>query len=349
MNFTYRSYPNKIIFGTPVLEALQQETDKPTKFFVIGSSRYNELIDEIRQHPNIEVVYHFENVIQHVPKESVDKAVEAITNSGADVILVIGGGSSVGLAKGMALNHPLPIWSVTTTYSGSEVTNIYGISTDGKKDVGRADIVMPAKVFYDPSLSLSLPLHLASTSATNALAHLVEAMYSPEINPITYEVSLLGMRHLLKGMKSLAKEQKLTEETNENLLMGAYLAGKSLCEVTMGLHHKTAHVLGGNFGMEHSRVHTVILSYTLAHQWEFLSSSLQADLKEITGSEFPPAALKELIEDMGAATDLKNIGFKEEDISEAAQQICAINFESPAPITPPNIEEMLENAFNGKI
>lgn len=316
---------------------------------MIGTGRYNTLIDEIRELPNVEVVHHFDKVVQHVPKESVDKAVEQIQNSGAEVILAIGGGSSVGLAKAMVLDHPLPIWSVTTTYSGSEVTNIYGISTEGKKQVGRADVVMPEKVFHDPALSISLPLELAATSATNAFAHLAEAVYSHKINPVTYELSMLGMSHLLKGMRSLAQEEKLTKETNEDLLFGAYLAGKSLCEVTMGLHHKTAHVLGGNFGMEHSQVHTVILSYTLAYQWEFLSGSLQDDLKEIFDAEFPPAALKKLIEDMGAATDLKNIGFKEKDIPEAAQQICAIDFESPAPITPKNIEEMLENAFNGKI
>lgn len=117
------------------------------------------------------------------------------------MILAIGGGSAVGLAKGMVLEHPIPIWSVTTTYSGSEVTNIYGISSDGKKDVGRADIVMPEKVFYDPALSISLPVGLASTSAANALAHLVEAVYSHKINPVTYELSLLGMKHLLKGME----------------------------------------------------------------------------------------------------------------------------------------------------
>lgn len=349
MNFTYRSYPNKIIFGTPVLEALQQETDQPTKVFLIGSSRYNELVDEIRQLPNMEVVHHFEEVIQHVPKESVYEAVGLIKDSGADVILAIGGGSSVGLAKGMVLQYPLPIWSVTTTYSGSEVTNIYGISTGGKKDVGRNDVVMPAKVFYDPALSISLPLHLASTSAVNALAHLVEAVYSPKINPVTYEVSLLGMRHLLKGMKALAKEQKLTEETNEDLLLGAYLAGKSLCEVTMGLHHKTAHMLGGNFGMEHSQVHTVILSYALSYQWEYLSKDLQDDFQNIFDSENPPAALKTLIEEMGARSNLKTIGFSEKNIPEAAKQICAIDFESPSPITQKNIEGMLGNAFHGKV
>ncbi|MEX0724325.1 MAG: iron-containing alcohol dehydrogenase [Gracilimonas sp.] len=349
MNFEYRSYPNKIIFGTPILDALEQETDQPKKIFVIGSSRYNELIDEIRSLPNIEVIHHFEDVIQHVPKSSVDEAIGFLKNFGADIILAIGGGSAVGLAKGMVLQQPLPIWSVTTTYSGSEVTNIYGVSTDGKKDVGRNDVVMPEKVFYDPALSISLPLSLASTSATNALAHLVEAVYSHKINPVTYELSMLGIKHLLKGIRSLAEKQKLTEETNEDLLFGAYLAGKSLCEVTMGLHHKTAHVLGGNFGMEHSAVHTVILSYALAYQWEYLSDDLKTDLKRIFDSKNPPASLKKMIEAMGAESTLKNIGFNKNDIPEAAKQICAIEFESPAPIEPAGIESMLEKAFNGKI
>lgn len=349
MNFTYRSYPNEIIFGTPVLDALKQETGQPKKFFVIGSSRYNELIDQIKELPNIDLIHHFEDVIQHVPKHSVDKAVGLVKGTGADVILAIGGGSAVGLAKGMVLQHPLPIWSVTTTYSGSEVTNIYGISSEGKKEVGRNDLVMPEKVFYDPALSASLPVKLAATSATNALAHLIEAVYSHKINPITYDLSMLGMKHVLKGMRSVAEEHRLTPQHNEHLLFGAYLAGKSLCEVTMGLHHKTAHVLGGNFGMEHSAVHTVILSYALDYQWKYLSNSLKEDLKQVFQSEYPPASLKTLIENMGVESTLKDIGFIKDDIPEAAKQICAIDFESPAPIKPAGIEIMLKNAFTGNI
>lgn len=351
MEFTYRSFPNKIIFGTPILDALREEVSEPTKVWVIGSSRYNDLVDEIRNIDQVEVIHHFDEVIQHVPIESVNEAVELIKNSDADVdvILSIGGGSAVGLAKAMVLDYPLPIWSVTTTYSGSEITNIYGISKGGKKDVGRADVVMPEKIFYDPALSISLPIHLAATSATNALAHLVEAVYSHKINPVTYELSLLGMKHIKKGMAALAENKKLDEETNKDLLFGAYLAGKSLCEVTMGLHHKTAHVLGGNFGMEHSKVHTVILSYSLAYQWEHLSEELQSDFQQIFDSEDPPAAIKKLIEDMGANSNLEDIGFQKKDIPEAAKQICAIDFESPAPINPKGIEQMLTHAFEGTI
>lgn len=349
MEFTYQSFPNKIIFGTPVVEALRQEVDKPVKLWVIGSSRYDKLIEEIRNVSQVEVVHHFENVIQHVPRESVDEALTLIKDSEADVILSIGGGSAVGLAKGMVLDHPLPIWSVTTTYSGSEITNIYGISTSGKKEVGRADVVMPEKIFYDPALSISLPLHLAATSATNALAHLVEAVYSHKINPVSYELSLLGMKHIKTGMMALANDQKLTENTNEHLLLGAYLAGKSLCEVTMGLHHKTAHVLGGNFGMEHSKVHTVILPYSLSYQWEFLPDDLKADFQRIFDDVHPPSKIKALIEAMGADTNLKDIGFHSADIPKAAQQICDIDFQSPAPIHPDGMEQMLNHAFSGKI
>lgn len=349
MQFSYRSYPNKIQFGKPVLEALKEEINEPVKLWVIGSSRYKELIEQIRELEQVEVVHYFDTVIQHVPRESVEEAVGLVKDSGADVILAIGGGSSVGLAKAMVLEHPLPVWSVTTTYSGSEVTNIYGISDKGKKEVGRADVVMPEKVFYDPALSISLPLQLAATSSANAMAHLVEAVYSHKINPVTYELSLLGMKHLKLGMHSLAVNQKLTEEANEDLLLGAYLAGKSLCEVTMGLHHKTAHVLGGNFGMEHSAVHTVILPYALHFQWKYLTEELQTDFRSIFDAEEPYVTLKALIESMGAASNLRAIGFKEEDVPEAARQICAIEFVSPAPIQPELIEGMLRNAYKGEL
>ena len=265
------------------------------------------------------------------------------------MLVSIGGGSSLGLAKALAIESRLPIIAVPTTFAGSEQTNIWGITTREGKTTGRSDWVLPRVVIYDPDLTITMPLDLAVTSAMNAMAHLMEAIYSPGGNPITRYNALLGMKELKKGLEEVAKSKSLTREANEKILFGAYLAGKSLCEVSMSLHHKTAHVLGGSFEMEHASVHTVLQPYVLAYQWPYLSELMQQDFINVLENDYPPKALRALASEAGANTDLESIGFNRSDIEEAARIIVSKPYENIGPITEVGIIEMLTSAYEGKL
>lgn len=350
MNFIYQSFPNKIYFGDGQLKKIDHVIKElgGIRLFVVAGNRTSSIINELTKSFGEKNVYHFSKVVQHVPKIVVEEALVPAKENLSNLIIAIGGGSAIGLAKGIALKNRLPILAVPTTYAGSEMTNIYGISADGVKTVGRDIIVLPRSVIYDPSLTEEMPLSLAATSSMNAMAHLIEALYAHDGNPVTYQISLMGIRFLKEGMEQLIAEKSLLN-ANGSLQFGSYLAGKALCEVAMSLHHKAAHVLGGSFNMDHSKVHTVLLPYVLECQMPGLSPSLINDLQKVLDDKSPPNKLRSMAEEMGAAISLKAIGFQEADIHKAVSMLAATKFPNPVPVNEKLIETLFKMAYDGRL
>ncbi len=350
MNFIYQSFPDKIYFGEGQLEKITDIVKElgGTRLFVIAANRAMPIVDKLAASIGQTNVFHFSKTIQHVPNEVVEEAVNLALENRSDLVIAIGGGSAIGLAKGMALQNRLPILAVPTTYAGSEMTNIYGISSAGMKNVGRDMVVLPKSVIYDPSLTAGLPLLLAATSSMNAMAHLIEALYAHDSNPVTYHLSLTGIEFLKEGMEKLIAEKSL-KDANSLLQFGSYLAGKALCEVAMSLHHKTAHVLGGSFNMDHSKVHTVLLPYVLKCQMPGLSASLISDLQTVLDDKKPANKLKSMAEDMGAATSLKTIGFEEKNIPGAVNILSAAKYPNPVPVNEKLYQTLLKMAYDGRL
>lgn len=349
--FIHEQQQGRVIFGLPLMEALAHELTNGSEAdaWVIASHRFDPLVHHIDELQNISVLDHFSRVLQHVPADQVHKARHAVAKSRPDIIIAIGGGSAIGLAKAVALKHPLPIWAVPTTYSGSEMTNIYGISTAGKKMIGRDYKVLPKKVFYDPDLSLSLPFDIAAKSAVNALAHLIEAVYSRDSNPFTFLHSLEGLRLMSSGIETLAEEGALSAINNEKLLLGASFAGKSLSENEMALHHKCAHVIGGSYGLDHALVHTVMLPFVLSYQWQYLTNEVKGHFNSAFNSDNPASTLLNLVERLGLPTSLQAIGFSKNDAAKAATEIAGLSFKNPAPVTRESIQTLLEQACEGQL
>ena len=190
MNFTYQSFQNKVYFGEDALGRIDDVIKElgGTRLFVIGGTRTADIVDKLTQSFGKQNVFPFTKVIQHVPKAMVDEALAFARANESNLIIAIGGGSAIGLAKGMALIDRLPILAVPTTYAGSEMTNIYGISADGVKTVGRDLIVLPSSVLYDPSLTRGMPLSLAATSS---MGH-TKLSVAGQLNPC--QLSLLRLR-----------------------------------------------------------------------------------------------------------------------------------------------------------
>jgi len=266
-----------------------------------------------------------------------------------DILLAIGGGSAIGLAKAVALKHPLPLWVAPTTYSGSEMTNVYGISSNGKKLVDQHPNVLPHKVFYDYELSKSMPVSLATSSAMNAMAHLVEAVYSSDNNPFTYQSVLHGIDLIYSGMNELSEAEMLVKPIHEKFLLGGSFAGKALNEVNMGLHHKLAHVLGGNFGMDHASVHTVLLPYVLNYQWSSLDEQTLSDFRIAFGADHPSLELLKISRKLKNPITLKEIGFDKSHAEAAAEQLLQLSFDNPAPMDKESITVLLKDAHFGNL
>lgn len=148
-----------------------------------------------------------------------DRARACAADSNVDLLLSIGGGSTTGTAEAVALNSNLPIVAVPTTYAGSEMTPVWGLTTSGKKQTGRSDAVLPKAVIYDPELVETLPPELAVASAFNALAHCVESLWTPTANPITSRIALERVRAIAAGLREMDADPS---SGVDSLLYGAY-------------------------------------------------------------------------------------------------------------------------------
>ncbi|MFD5127688.1 maleylacetate reductase [Streptomyces olindensis] len=281
----------------------------------------------------------------HVPVEDVDHAVAAVRAAGADGCVAVGGGSAIGLGKAIALRTGLPLIAVPTTYSGSEMTPVWGLTEHGTKRTGRDPVVQPRSVVYDPRLTLSLPLSLTVTSGVNALAHAAEALYAPDASPLVSVMAEEGVRAMTEALPLLAADPE-DLQARGRALYAAWLCGACLGATTMGLHHKVCHVLGGSYGLPHAETHTVVLPYVLAFNAP-AAPGASTVLRRALGADDVPRALWELSGRLGAPRSLAELGLGEGDVAPAADRIAGEPYANPRPVTADGVRAVLRAAYEG--
>ncbi|GAB3618377.1 maleylacetate reductase [Okibacterium endophyticum] len=284
----------------------------------------------------------FTAIRQHVPAETAAAARLAAVESGADGILSIGGGSTTGTAKAVALTSGLPLVAVPTTYAGSEVTPVWGMTTGLRKETGTDIRVLPRAVVYDPDLLAELPDSIAVASALNAVAHCVEAYWTPRSNPVVAAIATEGLQGLARGLRSRGDDAAIARE---QLLYGAFLAGLSFASAGSGLHHTICHALGGAFDLPHAPLHAVVLPHVVAFNAEAAPdavSRVAAALGSATASE----GLAALYTAVDAPRTLREIGLREDQINEAVDVVAArLPIANPRTVTPEDVEQIVHAAF----
>jgi len=291
------------------------------------------------------VVESFERAVVHVPDDVARMAHDAAVAAGADSLLALGGGSAIGVGKAVALSTSLPLAAVPTTYGGSEMTPIWGMTRDGKKETGRDPRAQPRLVVYDVDLTLSLTPRTTASSGLNALAHCIEALYAADANALTSAAALEGAR-LLHGSLPLLVAAPGDREQRAAALRGAWLAGFSLGTVQMALHHKLCHTIGGTFGLDHAGTHAVLLPYTAAYNSEAAASAMTAVAKAL-GVEDTPTEILSLARLIEAPLSLKEIGMSEADLDRAADLAVEQAYPNPRPVTQDEVRALLDAAFAG--
>jgi maleylacetate reductase len=282
----------------------------------------------------------------HVPIETAEAARAEARRLDADVCIAVGGGSTTGLAKAIALELGLPILAIPTTFAGSEMTPIWGLTEGGAKRTGRDPKVLPRVVIYDPVLTLTLPPEIAGPSGMNAIAHCVEALYAENANPITSLMAEEGIRALAESLpRVVARSDDL--EARTNALYGAWLAGACLGSVGMALHHKLCHTLGGSFNLPHAETHGVILPYAAAYNLEAAREAMRRVARAL-GVGNAAAGLYELGRRLGAPKGLRELGMKEGDLDRAASLAAQNPYYNPRPVTREGMRALLEEAFQGR-
>lgn len=295
---------------------------------------------------NIDVAVFHDDVAPHVPIAKAEQARAVASKNSIDLLVCVGGGSTTGLAKAVALTTGLPIVAVPTTYAGSEATNVWGLTQAARKTTGVDDTVLPVTVIYDAHLTLTLPVELSVASGLNGMAHCIDSMWAPRTDPINRALAGEGIRALAAGLPAI-KHDPQDLHGREQALYGAYLSAVAFASAGSGLHHKICHVLGGAYDLPHAQTHATVLPYVLA----FNAAAAPEAEKRIAaafGTGTAVAGLDALRVTLDAPRALKDYGLDEATIPEAVELILPVIPDSnPRPVTATDLETLLRAAHAG--
>ena len=351
--FVYHAPATRVIFGAGSLARLPEEVERlgAQRALVLSTPGQRASAERVAALLGPRAAGIFDRAAMHVPIESAREAREMARAMGADCAVAIGGGSTTGLGKAIALESGLPIIAVPTTYAGSEMTPIYGLTEGGMKKTGRDDRVRPRSVIYDPELTLGLPWAVTVTSAFNAIAHAAEGLYAPDGNPVIALMAEEGIRTSAAALLSLQTDPHDIDARGD-ALVGAWLCGTVLGATTMGLHHKLCHALGGSFNLPHAEVHTVLLPHALAYNAPAAESVMARVGRALgmRGKSAPfaaPQAIQEFARRYGAPTSLAAIGMPADGLERAADLAVQNQYPNPRPLDRTALRALLQRAFDG--
>jgi alcohol dehydrogenase class IV len=325
-SFLYQALPMRVLFGPGSLARLPAEVDH------LGAHRALVLCtpEQVAQAERVAALLGersagvFPKAVMHVPIEAAREAREVARQRGADCAVAIGGGSTTGLGKAIALESGLPIVAIPT---------------------GRDVRVLPRSVIYDPELTLTLPLGMTVTSAFNAIAHAAEGLYAHDGNPIVSMMAEEGIRASAAALLPLTANPRDLEARGD-ALYGAWLCGSVLGAVSMGLHHKLCHTLGGSFNLPHAEVHTVILPHVLAYNAAHAPEAMER-VSRALGATDAARTLFDLSAKYGAPTSLRMIGMPQDGLDRAADLAVQTPYPNPRPLDRAALRALLQRAFDG--
>jgi maleylacetate reductase len=345
--FLYEAFPIRVLFGVGTVAQLEPEVQR------LGITRALVLATPGRQPQTAKLAALlgdrsagvFAGAKMHTPVSVTDEAMRVVAETSADGLVSLGGGSTIGLSKAIALRTDLPQIVVPTTYSGSEMTPIVGETKDGKKTTQKSPKVLPEVVIYDVDLTLTLPPGLSATSGMNAIAHAAEALYAQERNPITSLMAEEGIATLARSLPRIVADP-VDREARADALYGAWLCGLCLGTVGMALHHKLCHTLGGSFDLPHAETHTVVLPHAIAYNTPAVPDAVARLARAL---QVPDAArgLFDLAGRLGAPRSLKELGMREGNLDVAADLALDSPYWNPRPIERAGIRDLLARAWAG--
>jgi alcohol dehydrogenase class IV len=345
--FTWTGLPSRVVFGEGTLAQLPAELDKLglRRVLVLATPQQAASAQALADSLGGRAAGIFAEAAMHTPVEITERAMAQVRALGADGTVAVGGGSTIGLGKAIALRSDLPQVAVPTTYAGSEMTTILGETAGGEKRTLRSLKVLPEVVIYDVSLTLSLPPALSATSGLNAIAHAVEALYAPDTNPVVALMSEEAIGALARGLPRVVATPRDIEGRSD-ALYGAWLCGTVLGMVAMSLHHKLCHVLGGSFGLPHAETHAVVLPHATAYNAAHAPDAM-ARVARALGASDAATGLHELAKRLDAPTALRDLGLKESDLDRAAEIASRDPYANPRPIERAGIRKLLGGAWAG--
>ena len=343
--FHYVSLSNEVIFGAGSLGRLAEAVDRlGYRRLMLCASHSMELsghLAEVEALLGSRLALSFAGVKPHVQDVQVDDAVALALEKQVDGVIGLGGGSPIGMAKAVAFTlskeKSIPVFAIPTTYAGSEMTALYGVThsreTPPRKVTVSDPIVAPRLVIYDPQLTLDLSPEMTAATGMNALAHCIEALYSVTHNPLSSACAVSAVHSINSALLSCYKNGNDLEARTQ-MLIGAHLAGLSLTGVKLGLHHGLCHILGGTANVPHGVANSIILPHAIRFNADATAAQLlpAAQAMGVTSTTRKPAAvidalaqkIADLTAEMNLPQRLREAGVPEADLPRLAR----LGFES---------------------
>jgi len=258
---------------------------------------------------------------------------EEIPVGDAEVVLALGGGSTIDTAKRVSATSGLPLVSVPTTYSGAEWTRYYGVRDASRRMHGGGAGAHNEAIVYDVDLTLGMPRAVSGGTALNALAHSCEALYVLGRDPGADAIALDGA-DLISDALPRVLEATADRHAREALMRGAAKAGEALGRSGLALAHAMAQAVGGRYGIAHGALNAVTLPPALRFNEDFLPA-------ELLGGRAAERA--EELARLAGFTNLRSLGVPHEDLFElasaAAQRPGARA--NPRPVAPADVLALL--------
>lgn len=345
-SFTYVAQPARVVFGPGRIATIADEVEALgcRRALVLCTPHQRAQAEQVADLLGARSAGVYDQAVMHVPIEVARAARAHAESIGADCAVAVGGGSTIGLGKAIAMESGIPIIAVPTTYAGSEMTPIYGITEAGVKTTGKDVRVLPRTVIYDPDLTATLPVGLSVVSGINAIAHAAEGLYAHDGNPVMALMAEEGIRALADGLKRLTAGAD--DAGRSDCLYGAWLCGTVLGHVGMALHHKLCHTLGGSFNLSHAETHTIVLPHALAYNTPAAPEAM-ARVARALGARDAATGVFELARSLGAPTALRDIGMKEVDLDRACEIALSNPYRNPRPLEAEPLKALLRRAWEG--
>ncbi|EFL29239.1 maleylacetate reductase [Streptomyces himastatinicus ATCC 53653] len=347
MRFEHETLAQRVCFApgdAPAAVRAEVERLGGSRAMVIAARSVAGLDEKVTA--QVPVAVRHDEVVMHVPVASAERARAVAASHEVDLLVSVGGGSTTGLAKAVALTSGLPIVAVPTTYAGSEATSVWGLTEGTRKTTGVDARVLPRSIVYDATLTLSLPVAMSVASGLNALAHCVDSLWAPRTDPVDQALAGEGIRALAAGLPTVVTDPTGLEG-RERVLYGAYLSAVAFSSAGSGLHHKICHVLGGAYDLPHAQTHAIVLPYVLAFNAP-AAPEAERRIAEAFGAASAVEGLQRLRRAVDAPEALRDHGFDEADIDDAVRAILeVVPANNPRPVARHDLRRLLRAAWHG--
>ena len=344
----HNATPSRIVFGPGSVRRIADEIDllRAERVLLVATPGRVGLAEEIGRAIGSRVCGILPEAVSQVPIEVAQRGRAVARSLGADCLVSVGGGAATGLSKAIALEHPLRIIAIPTTYSGSEMTGFCGITSNGVKRMNASLNMLATTVIYDAELTLALPTRTTAASAMNALAHCIDALCQPTLSPLIRHAAVEGARITMQALPTVMTAPNNLEARSE-LLYGAFLAGGALAG-GFGLQHAIAHTLGGSYSIEHGTAHAVVLPYVVRYLMKTAPEEMLLISKAIDSDDLFHS-LMDLLEQARLPQTLADIAVQAADVEKIVEITVGEDPDrsGPVQITSEVVRSILQDALNG--